>query len=98
MLTVYDPAAMERAKAVLGDSVRYAESVYAACDGAEAVLILTEWEEFANLDLRVFAVSFDIRSWSMAETCIDWKPCAMRAFSTTAWGVQRWDPWKKLRF
>jgi UDPglucose 6-dehydrogenase len=44
---------MERARAVLGDSVRYADSVYAACDGAEAVLILTEWEEFANLDLAL---------------------------------------------
>jgi UDPglucose 6-dehydrogenase len=51
ILTVYDPAAMPRAKAELGDSVSYADSVYAACEGAEAVLILTEWDEFANLDL-----------------------------------------------
>jgi UDPglucose 6-dehydrogenase len=51
MLTVYDPAAMGRAKDVLGESVRYAESAYAACEGAEAVLILTEWDEFAKLDL-----------------------------------------------
>jgi len=50
-LTVYDPAAMDRTRAELGDSVRYAASAYEACDGAEALLILTEWQEFAHLDL-----------------------------------------------
>jgi UDPglucose 6-dehydrogenase len=50
-LVVYDPAAMSRAKVELGESVEYAESAYAACEGAEAVLILTEWDEFGKLDL-----------------------------------------------
>ena len=50
-ITVYDPAAMERAQEVLGSSVRYAKSAYEAAREADALLILTEWEEFANLDL-----------------------------------------------
>jgi len=48
---VFDPAAMANAKAVLRDSVRYAPDAYAAAEGADAVLILTEWKEFAALDL-----------------------------------------------
>lgn len=49
---VYDPAAMERAKEVLQDSVEFATDPYRAAKGADAVLILTEWEEFATLDLE----------------------------------------------
>ena len=52
-LSVYDPAAMERAKEVLpGGSVRFAEDAYDAAHRAEALLILTDWEEFAHLDLK----------------------------------------------
>jgi UDPglucose 6-dehydrogenase len=50
-MVVYDPAAMERAKTVLGSSVRYASSAYDACHGAHALLVLTDWQEFAQLDL-----------------------------------------------
>jgi UDPglucose 6-dehydrogenase len=52
-ITAYDPAAMERAKAVLppSDKLRYADSVYEAAKDADAVLILTDWKEFAQLDL-----------------------------------------------
>lgn len=52
-ITAYDPAAMERAKAVLppSDKMRYASSLYEAADNADAVLILTDWKEFAEIDL-----------------------------------------------
>ena len=51
-VTAYDPAAMERAREVFGDSIAYTNSAYDAAHKADAVLILTEWEEFANLDLN----------------------------------------------
>src|SRR6202453_2276405 len=47
----YDPAAMVRAKEVLKSGVEFAADAYEAARGADAVLILTEWEEFAALDL-----------------------------------------------
>jgi UDPglucose 6-dehydrogenase len=50
-ITAYDPAATERAREVLGDSIHYASSAYDAAHNADALLILTEWEEFSNLDL-----------------------------------------------
>lgn len=50
-ITAYDPAAMDRAQEILCDKVRFARSAYDAAQGADALLILTEWEEFANLDL-----------------------------------------------
>jgi len=47
----YDPAAMERAKDVLGERASYASSIYEAAEGADALLILTDWDEFSELDL-----------------------------------------------
>ena len=47
----YDPAAMERAKQVLGSGVEFFSSPYDTVAGADALLILTEWDEFASLDL-----------------------------------------------
>jgi UDPglucose 6-dehydrogenase len=50
-ITAYDPAAMERVQEVVPSSLKFANSAYEAAHGADALLILTEWEEFANLDL-----------------------------------------------
>jgi len=52
-VTVYDPAAMERAKEVFppSENVKYAGDLYQAAKDADAVLILTDWKEFAKIDL-----------------------------------------------
>jgi UDPglucose 6-dehydrogenase len=46
----YDPAGMEQAKQAL-PAVYYCDSVYAAAEGADALVIATEWEQFRALDL-----------------------------------------------
>jgi UDPglucose 6-dehydrogenase len=51
-ISAYDPAAMERAKEVLTSGVEFASDAYEAATGADALLILTEWEQFACLDLE----------------------------------------------
>src|SRR5215469_9596160 len=51
-ITAYDPAAMDRTQEVMSSGIKYANSPYEAAHGADALLILTEWEEFANLDLN----------------------------------------------
>jgi UDPglucose 6-dehydrogenase len=52
-ITAYDPAAMDRALEEFGPglSVKFASGPYEALDGADACLVLTEWEDFAALDL-----------------------------------------------
>jgi UDPglucose 6-dehydrogenase len=47
----YDPAGMEQARQQLPD-VAYCESAYAAAEGADALVITTEWEQFRALDLK----------------------------------------------
>ncbi len=47
----YDPEAMENAKFYLQDRIEYVEDQYDAVKGADALLVLTEWNEFNNPDL-----------------------------------------------
>jgi len=46
----YDPAAMKEARRVLGDAVRLYDDDYSLLDGADALVILTEWQEFRDPD------------------------------------------------
>ncbi len=50
-ITVYDPVAMPNAKALLPPSVRYAKDAYQAVKNADAIAVVTEWNEFRQLDL-----------------------------------------------
>jgi UDPglucose 6-dehydrogenase len=52
-VVAYDPAAMERAREVLPAAAQmaYTDESYAAAEDADALLILTDWVEFAMLDL-----------------------------------------------
>ncbi|UCG92653.1 MAG: UDP-glucose/GDP-mannose dehydrogenase family protein, partial [candidate division WOR-3 bacterium] len=46
----YDPVAMERAKVIMPD-IEYCDDPYEVADGADGVLLVTEWDEFRGLDL-----------------------------------------------
>jgi UDPglucose 6-dehydrogenase len=48
-IKVYDPCAMEKAKDVL-DKVKFCPDPYDVCRGSDCLLILTEWDEFKELD------------------------------------------------
>lgn len=50
-IRAYDPAGMEEARRHLHD-IQWCEDAYAAMDGADALTILTEWNEFRGLDLE----------------------------------------------
>jgi UDPglucose 6-dehydrogenase len=49
---VYDPAAMDNARPLLPASVTFSDSPYEAADGAHAVVLVTEWNEFRYLNLE----------------------------------------------
>ena len=51
-IAAYDPAAVGRAREVLQSKVEFVGSAYDAARDADALLILTEWEEFSALDLE----------------------------------------------
>lgn len=49
-IKAYDPEAIETTKAVLGDTIKYAETSEEALPGADALIVVTEWKEFRNPD------------------------------------------------
>ena len=51
LVRAYDPVAMENAAQIL-DGVEMMESAYAVAEGADALVLVTEWNEFKNLDLE----------------------------------------------
>jgi len=51
VITAHDPAGVEEARKVLPESINYAESIDAAVEGADAVILMTEWNQYRGLDL-----------------------------------------------
>ncbi|MDR3309030.1 MAG: UDP-glucose/GDP-mannose dehydrogenase family protein, partial [Tannerella sp.] len=52
-VSAFDPVAVEETHRRLGDSIRYATDIYDAVEGADALLLLTEWKEFRLPDWSV---------------------------------------------
>jgi UDPglucose 6-dehydrogenase len=50
---VHDPEAMANVRAVYGDKLYYADRPYGALEGADALVLVTEWPEFRNPDFEV---------------------------------------------
>lgn len=64
----YDPIAMDDAKAIFKSTIRYGKNPYDCMKGADAVVIVTEWNEFRSLELMKVKVLlktpyfFDLRN------------------------------------
>jgi UDPglucose 6-dehydrogenase len=51
-VTAFDPEAMPNVKQMVGDKIQFGESQYEALEGADALLIATEWNEFRTPDFN----------------------------------------------
>ncbi len=51
-IQAYDPEAMQEARKIFGDKITYCTSPEQAAKGSHALVLITEWDEFRNLDLR----------------------------------------------
>ena len=82
-----DPVAHETCRGVLGDRIAYHEEPYAALDGADAVVVCTDWAEFKHPDFEDMArrmrqpVVFDGRNL--------YRPDHMAEFGFTYYSVGR---------
>ncbi len=82
-VNVYDPKALDNAQRLF-PTLNYAVSVEEACDRADAVLVLTEWRQFVDLDPE------DLADRVRARVIVDGRNCL---------GVARWSQagWKVFR-
>jgi UDPglucose 6-dehydrogenase len=82
-VNVYDPKALENARRQF-PTLNYAVSVTDACERADAVLVLTEWREFVDLDPD------DLAGWVRARVIVDGRNCLNVArWQQAGWRVYR---------
>ncbi|MPZ62114.1 MAG: nucleotide sugar dehydrogenase [Propionibacteriales bacterium] len=85
-VTVYDPQAMDGARR-LWPTLHYADSVPDACAGAHVVLVLTEWQQFREMDPYLLADVVEQPAIVDARNCLN--PAKWRAAGWTYRGVGR---------
>lgn len=81
-VNVYDPKALENAQRLF-PTLNYAVSVEEACERADAVLVLTEWRQFVDLDPADLADRVRARVIVDGRNCLDaerWKRAGWRVF------------------
>jgi UDPglucose 6-dehydrogenase len=82
----YDPAAMERARAILPD-LEYTADAYELAAGADALVVVTEWNEFRHLDMR--RIKDTMRKPVVVDGRNIYDPSAMRGLGFTYRGIGR---------
>lgn len=84
---VHDPEAMENVRAIYGDKIQYSDRPYGALEGADGLVIVTEWQEFRTPDFEIIKrllkeqVIFDGRNIYDEKT--------MKSFGFTYYGIGR---------
>jgi len=86
-LVVHDFEAMPNVRAKLGDRVGYAADPLSACDGADALLIATEWPQYGQADLQ--AVAGRLKAKLMFDGRNLFQPEAMKAAGWTYHSIGR---------
>jgi UDPglucose 6-dehydrogenase len=76
LIRAFDPAGMEQAAAVLPEGVTYCQSALDAAQGADALVVITEWNEFRALDATRLAAS--MRGRVVVDLRNVYDPVAMR--------------------
>ena len=90
-LIAYDPVAMDEARRIVGDKIEYASDQYDALVDSDALLLVTEWNDFRTLNYKVLSklmknkLIFDGRNL--------YEPSEMKEFGFTYYGIGR-DPVK----
>jgi UDPglucose 6-dehydrogenase len=79
-ISAHDPAAMEESKREL-PNITYAPDAYAACKDADLVLLMTEWNEFRDLDFK--RIKSIVRAPNLYDTRNVYDPKALRKLGFT---------------
>lgn len=86
-IVAYDPVAMTNAKTILPKAVQYARDAYSAARGADAVAVVTEWNEFRQLDLVKLAK--ELKSSVLFDGRNMYEPARVKGLGYVYYGVGR---------
>ena len=83
----HDPQAMENVKAIYGDRVKFADSMYGAVEGADALALVTEWHEYRTPDFQ--RMKGGMRTRSLFDGRNMWIPDELREMGFFYTGIGR---------
>jgi UDPglucose 6-dehydrogenase len=86
-VAAYDPAAMPNVKARLGDSVELASGMYEAAEGADALVLVTEWHAFRRPDFA--RLKQLMREGTLFDARNVYNPDELRALGFKYFGIGR---------
>ena len=83
----HDPQAMSNVRALLGDRILFAESMYGAVEGADALVLVTEWHEYRTPDFH--RLKRVMRQPALFDGRNTWVPSEVRQLGFTYSGIGR---------
>jgi UDPglucose 6-dehydrogenase len=82
-----DPVAIPSTRRVLGDRIQYVDSNYACAEGADALVLVTEWREYRRPNFSRLASIMTGRVLFDGRNC--WEPSEVRAAGFAYFGIGR---------
>lgn len=86
-LRVHDPKGMEEAKKYLPEGIEYVDDAYAACQRADAVVLMTEWNQYRALDLE--RLKTDMKELTFIDLRNVYEPTSLTSLGFNYVGVGR---------
>jgi len=90
-IKAYDPVAIDRAKKVFGKKIKFAKNLYEVARNADALVILTEWDEFKNMDLRKIKKLLKLPKIIDGRNIFDPKKMAQLGFNYSCLGRKQYN-------
>jgi UDPglucose 6-dehydrogenase len=87
VVSAYDPIAADNVRALLGDAIEFADDPYAAAEGADAILLITEWHQLRQPDFGRLRKL--VRTPLLFDGRNVWDPVAARAAGFEYIGIGR---------
>jgi UDPglucose 6-dehydrogenase len=83
----HDPEAMANVKAIYGDRVAFADAMYGAAEGADALVLVTEWHEYRSPDFH--RLKKVMRTAALFDGRNMWSPDEVRELGFSYSGIGR---------
>lgn len=80
-INAYDPQAMKTCCKILGNKIQYSKTIYDAVKQADILVILTEWEQFKNMDLKKVSILMKHKNILDCRNILDYKKLLQYKFN-----------------
>lgn len=92
----FDPVATDNARGIIGSKIQYCKNAYEATEGADAILLVTEWNDFKHVDFTRVRLGMKKPVLFDGRNIYNPKKMMEQGFSYYAIGRGKYTPMKKM--